>query len=99
MECSTTLMLPTRRSDLVTRTVDGEVVIFDRAGGYVHRLNATASRIWNDCDGRKTASDMASGLAASVGVQPAELLDDVNEALASFERLGLLLTEGDTPAF
>ena len=83
-------MPPTRRSDLVTRVVDGEVVILDRARRNIHRLNATASFIWSDCDGKSTASDIATHLAASFESTPDEVLGDVVEAIANLERLGLL---------
>jgi PqqD family protein of HPr-rel-A system len=83
-------MLPTRRADLVTRTVDGEVVILDRATGNVHRLNATASFIWNHCDGTSTSAEIAARVATNFERTPEQVLADVTEALANLERLGLL---------
>lgn len=83
-------MRPLRRSDLVTRTVDGEIVILDLANGAVHRLNATASCIWNDCDGKSTATEIAIRLAATVQSTPDEVLGDVIAAISSLDRLGLL---------
>src|SRR5688572_25028723 len=44
------------RPDLVTRTIDGEVVILDQSAGTVHHLNATASHIWSECDGTRSAA-------------------------------------------
>jgi len=94
-------MLPMRRADLDTRTVDGEVVILDRAKGVIHRLNATASCIWHDCDGKSTATEIATRLAARVQSTPDEVLGDVIDAIANLERLGLLARPdkgADSPA-
>jgi hypothetical protein len=88
-------MLPTRRADLVRRVVDGEVVILDRATGNIHRLNATASFIWNQCDGTSTPADIAARLAASFDRAPEHVLGDVMTALADLERLGLLAAGSD----
>ena len=83
-------MLPTRRTDLETRIVDEEVVILDLANGNVHRLNATASLVWNDCDGHSTVADIAARLAARFQLTPDDVIADVTIALADLERLGLL---------
>ena len=84
-------MPKTRRPDLMTCTVDGEVVILDRAAGFVHHLNPTASQIWSACDGGHEVDQIAAGVAASFESAPAALLDDVIRTLADFERLGLLV--------
>ncbi len=83
-------MLPTRRPDVVSRVVDGEVVILDRPTGNVHRLNATASFIWNQCDGESTPADIASRVAESFDRSLDQVLGDVVETLANLEKLGLL---------
>jgi hypothetical protein len=84
-------MPKTRRPDLITCSVDGEVVILDRAAGFVHQLNSTASRIWSACDGGHEVHEIAARVAASFEGAPAAVLDDVIRALADFERLGLLV--------
>lgn len=89
-------MLPTRRSDLETRTVDEEVVILDLANGNVHRLNATASLVWNHCDSRSTVADIAARLAARFQLTPDDVMNDVAAAIADLERLGLLKEGSET---
>jgi hypothetical protein len=84
-------MPKTRRPDLMTSTVDGEVVILDRAAGFVHQLNPTASHIWRACDGGHEVHEIAAGVAASFESAPDAVLDDVIRTLADFERLGLLV--------
>jgi Coenzyme PQQ synthesis protein D (PqqD) len=80
-----------QRPDLLTCTVDGEVVILDRVAGFVHQLNATASYIWSACDGRHAVGEIAAGVAASFEGATDAVLDDVLRSLADFERLGLLV--------
>jgi hypothetical protein len=86
-------MLPTRRADLVSREVEGEVVILDRATGHVHRLNPTASFIWNQCDGASTPAEIAARLATSFDRTPEHVLGDVTTTLADLTRLGLLIQQ------
>ena len=82
------VMLPLRRSDLEIRLLEGELVILDMPGGHVHRLNATASLIWNQCDGRSTSAEIAARLAAEFEVASGDALDDVLRTLAELRRLG-----------
>src|SRR5215207_2690811 len=79
-----------RRSDLITCAVDEEIVVLDRATGYVHQLNATASQIWRACDGRHSVEDIAAQIAELFESAPEAVRRDVVTALADFERLGLL---------
>lgn len=83
-------IFPTARTDLVSRTVDGEVVILDRAQQFVHQLNVTASLIWVRCDGATPVTGIAEHFATDVRCHPDDVLADVCEAIAEFEKLGLL---------
>ncbi len=85
-------MLPTRRQDLLSRTVEEEVVILNRDTGQVHRLNLTASYIWQLCDGTNTSDQIAAQLAADFGRSTEQVIDDVLGAIASLRQLGLLET-------
>jgi hypothetical protein len=80
-----------RRADLVTCTVDGEVVILDRTAGYVHQLNATASQIWSACDGKQGADEIAERIASCFDDPPPTVLQDVLRTLNDLQRLGLLV--------
>ena len=84
-----------RRPDLVTRTIDGEVIILDQSAGTVHHLNSTAGHIWSTSDGPHSAADIAARMAASVEEEPETVLRDVVATLADFQRLGLLV-DGNT---
>jgi hypothetical protein len=88
-----TPMLPTRRPDLMARTVDDELVIFDRDRNQVHRLNTTAAYVWNSCDGRHTPSDIAKDLASDFDRAQDDVYVDVVDVINTMTRLGLLATE------
>jgi hypothetical protein len=79
-----------RRSDLLTRTIDDELVILDRATGYVHRLNHAAARIWAYCDGRYSVQDIAASLTGTYDVSHEIALSDAAATVADFRKLGLL---------
>jgi hypothetical protein len=84
------LRTPKRRSDVETRTVGDEVVVLDATGQRVHRLNGSASYIWDCCDGRNSVSEIVARLAAAFGVTQDAVLSDVHNAIAEFDRLGLM---------
>jgi hypothetical protein len=84
-----------RRSDLLTRTIDGEAVILDSAGGKVHQLNASARVIWEGCDGTHSADAIAHRVAAEFGTDAAIVLLDVQTMLEALHGLGLLVRIGD----
>jgi antitoxin (DNA-binding transcriptional repressor) of toxin-antitoxin stability system len=86
-------MPPKRRSDLVERVIDGETVILDRAGGNVHRLNATASYVWSQLNGENSAATVAAYVATQFESAPDTVLDDVIKAIDSLDQLGLLERE------
>jgi hypothetical protein len=81
---------PKRRSDLVERVIDGETVILDRAGGHVHRLNATASCVWSQLNGENSPAAIAEYVASQFESAPDTVLDDVIKAIDSLDQLGLL---------
>jgi hypothetical protein len=58
--------LPKARSEaLITKEVEGEVLVYDRIRDKAHCLNETAARIWKLCDGQTSASDIALILGGS----------------------------------
>jgi coenzyme PQQ synthesis protein D (PqqD) len=88
-------MSQARRSDLLTRVIDGEALILDRAAGKIHRLNTTASYIWNECDGR-SASEIAVRMLAHFDTSADLVLSDIEATLADFRCLGLVHDTRDT---
>jgi hypothetical protein len=79
------------RPDLVIRGDEGETIILDQRAGTVHHLNATASQIWRQCSGDRSAAAIAACLTATFDDVPETVLEDVVATLADFRRLGLLV--------
>ena len=72
----------TRRNDLLTRTLDGELVIFDEANTVVHQLNETARAIWEHCDGSLSESELARQIADTFDVDLTRATEDTHRALS-----------------
>jgi hypothetical protein len=70
--------------------VNGETVVLDRKAQKVHQFNHTASHIWSLCTGRLTEAEIASSVAETFEVEPAQAANDVRAVVARFRELGLL---------
>jgi hypothetical protein len=55
-----------RQSQLITREVAGEMLVYDRNRDEAHCLNPTAAFIWAHCDGETTVAEMARLLAGEL---------------------------------
>jgi Coenzyme PQQ synthesis protein D (PqqD) len=86
---------PRQRADLSIRSVGDESIVLDRVTNQVHQLNATAAFVWQRCDGRHTAPQIADELVGAFDVDPATAHDAVVTALRRFDELGLLAAESD----
>jgi len=86
---------PRRRRDLIARAVADERVILDRRAGLVHRLNSTASFVWDRCDGLTSVDAIAAALAARFAVDRPRARADVRATVARLAALGLLQPERD----
>jgi Coenzyme PQQ synthesis protein D (PqqD) len=84
------MVRPRRRTDVQTCLVDGELVVLDRDREFVHQLNKTASFIWEQCDGRRTAAEIADQLGETFEVDGQTALKDVLEILANLKDLNLV---------
>jgi hypothetical protein len=49
-----------RQHQLLVRQAGEELVIYDQDRHRVHRLNRTAARIWQNCDGVRTVADLTT---------------------------------------
>jgi hypothetical protein len=52
-----------RTESLIVKEVDGETLVYDLKTDKAHCLNETAARVWKNCDGEKTVSDIAHVLS------------------------------------
>jgi hypothetical protein len=82
--------MPLRR-DLPFRPAGQEGLVRDPQNGKVHFLNATASVIWECCDGETTVAECERRLRTTF-VIPADAAvgDDIREVVRDFGRRGLL---------
>ena len=83
---------PLPKASIEERLIDQELFLFDGEdnSGSVQQLNSGAAIIWLLCDGERDVESMTREIAASSGVPEQEALDQVQEALAQFQELGLL---------
>ena len=86
---------PRTRPGLDTRTIDDEMIVLDVARQRVHRLNPTASFIWQRCDGQHSSDDITASLAAAHAVAIDRVAADVHRTLREFERLELIIGPDD----
>ncbi|HJS59740.1 MAG TPA: PqqD family protein [Vicinamibacteria bacterium] len=77
-----------RRDGLVVERVEGETLIYDLVRHRAYCLNATASVVWNACDGSATEAQIAQRLSEALGLPADTAL--VELALARLDRARLL---------
>lgn len=85
-----------KRKGLVVEEAGGEVLVYNRENDHVHSLNDSAARIWRLCTGRRTVEQIASEL--DMALDPAARQTVVRDAVAQFERLGLVEPVDGAPA-
>ena len=82
--------LPSQRTNILSRELDGELVLFDPVSNVTHRLNQTAAFIYLSCDGQGTREDLVREYQAAFNAEPEVSRRDVNHVLMSLERLALI---------
>jgi hypothetical protein len=66
MKIEATEFLPlARREALITKEVDGELLVYDVTRDKAHCLNETAAAIWRLCDGRTNVGEISERLVVS----------------------------------
>ena len=83
---------PRSRSDVITRDVRNQRVLYDNVSHSSHVLNETAEFIWNLCDGEHSVPELAEEVRTFFDV-PAEvdLEVDIKNTLKILEKKGLLV--------
>lgn len=82
--------IPTPRADVIFQDVDGDSLILDKSGGLIHQLNATASFIWQNCDGINSIESISNILVENYSVVEQDAQRDVLAVIANFKELSLL---------
>jgi Coenzyme PQQ synthesis protein D (PqqD) len=86
-----------RRSGLIIKEVDNEILIYDQESNRAHCLNQTAAKVWKYCDGETTLAEACSSLSHDLETQVDEKL--VWYAVDQFSKDNLLEKETELPAF
>jgi len=84
------LVKPKRRADLAVVQIDGEAVIYDERSGHIHRLNQTATLVFECCDGRSTIPDVAADFAAVYGAPVGQMERQIRSVIRRFQLRDLL---------
>ena len=74
--------------------LDDEAVLFDPTLSRPVLLNHTAAMVWEALDGVRSTAEIAAELAVQFRAEPAQVVADVVDAIASFDELGLLESPG-----
>ena len=82
---------PRRRTDIISRNIEGETVILHREAGVLHKLNPTAGYIWTYCDGTQSIDEIVDRLVAEYDIDSATCRKDVSDVVSQFRRLDLLV--------
>ena len=86
-----------RRSGLIVKEAEGEVLIYDLERNKAHCLNDTAAKVWNHCDGVTTVAEVSSALSRELGAPCDQKL--VLYAVQQFAKDNLLEADREMPAF
>ena len=89
---------PLRRSEgIECQQLGDELMALDSQADRVHVLNGTMAAIWELCDGRRSAEEIAQALSASFDCSEfPELLAKTRDALQELAALGLVVApDGD----
>lgn len=86
-----------RRSGLIVKEAEGEVLIYDLERNKAHCLNDTAAKVWQHCDGETAVAAVCSSLSRELNAPCDEKL--VWYALDQFAKDNLLEENIEPPAF
>lgn len=87
--------------DSIPRRIEGadgqsfgdDFIVLDSQGRTLRGLNATAARMWQLCDGKRTARAVAEQVAREYSADVQQVLPDTLRFLTDLARLGLIEEE------
>jgi hypothetical protein len=88
--------VPQHREGVVEERLDDEVILVEAVGGQIHRLNETATTVWDGCDGWSTTIDIAERLTRLYAVDFDQALDYVEQLVAWLVQSNMLDLGGST---
>lgn len=82
--------VPLKNSDIIWRTVGGEVVLLNPQSGQYFGLNAVGSSLWEKMDDKLSLADLTDLLLLEYDVERDVLDADIRQLVAALEANGLL---------
>jgi hypothetical protein len=79
--------------DVSCKNLGDESVLFDAASRTAHVVNQTAAEVWRLCDGTRSLAHVARSMGERYPDARDRVAADVEEIVAAFRGLGLLLPE------
>ena len=86
-------MRPRRDEQLIIHELDDELLLYDPRIDRTHRLNRSASIIWQSCTGERSVEDIASRLTEAFDVEIDTALPDTQAALQQMISERLIIIE------
>ncbi len=81
---------PRKMDHLIQHDLDDEVLVYDPVVDRTHRLNVSATRIWELCDGTRSLDDIARALTEQFEVEFETALQDARTVLEQLKEEQLL---------
>ncbi|QSQ26240.1 PqqD family protein [Pyxidicoccus parkwayensis] len=82
--------IPRPREGVSGQRFGSDYIVLDADGNTLRGLNPTAIRVWELCDGTRTARDVAEQVAREYKANVQQVLDDTLRFLTELARLGLI---------
>lgn len=82
---------PKRREGVAAQVAEGEAVLLDIESGEYFSLNPVGSRIWELCDGTRSAADIVSIICDEFDVAEDVATADAHEILDELEKEKLVV--------
>ena len=89
---------PVPRAGVRFEELEGEAVVYDRAGKRATYLNDTATIIWKLCDGNRTVPEIVAILAQEYPESAGQIASDVQESIDSLVRERAIVFVEPAPA-
>lgn len=90
-------MLPKQREGLSLQPVGDEMLVLDLQADVIHQLNATATWIFEQCDGHTSFDTLVDDLSRAFDLDRVRIEADVRDTLAHLRSLSLIEYNDNTP--
>lgn len=78
------------KRNLAWRIIDGEAIIVTSKDSSIHSLNRVGTRIWELCDGKRTAGDISKIISEEFEVTSEKAFKDIEEFLGALSSKGIV---------